>query len=166
MATNLQNARDFQRRLGDLAVRVEAGGARAVRRAALAIDQTLVLATPVDTGRARANWIASINVPADGVDEFFTPPAARTKEAHEAAASVNTSRALEQAQAVINAARGPTRGAGGRFQTPSIWLTNNLPYIDALNRGSSPQQAGGHFVELAVKAGAETVRGVRLLEAA
>ena len=35
----------------------------AVRRAALAADAALVRATPVDTGRARSNWIPSLNSP-------------------------------------------------------------------------------------------------------
>lgn len=34
-----------------------------IRRTALAVDAQLVLTTPVDTGRARSNWVPSINTP-------------------------------------------------------------------------------------------------------
>lgn len=34
-----------------------------VRTAALVVDAELAVTTPVDTGRARANWLPSLNVP-------------------------------------------------------------------------------------------------------
>ena len=36
---------------------------QAVRKVALAVDRELVNQTPVDTGRARANWIPSVGSP-------------------------------------------------------------------------------------------------------
>lgn len=96
---------------------------RIVRQIALAIDRTLVLATPVDTGRARANWQASLGVPASG-----TVPAG----------SRRGSEAVQQAEAVIATYQG---GPG-----TAIFLTNNLPYIVPLNNGHS-QQAPAGFVE-------------------
>lgn len=44
-------------------VKVEGTLEKDVRRTALAVDRELVLNTPVDTGRARSNWIPSLNVP-------------------------------------------------------------------------------------------------------
>jgi hypothetical protein len=36
---------------------------QAVRKVALTVDRELVLKTPVDTGRARSNWIPSLDAP-------------------------------------------------------------------------------------------------------
>lgn len=36
---------------------------KAVRAVALTVDAELVRTTPVDTGRARSNWLPSLNVP-------------------------------------------------------------------------------------------------------
>lgn len=36
---------------------------KSVRAVALVVDTTLVNTTPVDTGRARSNWMPSLNVP-------------------------------------------------------------------------------------------------------
>lgn len=94
------------------------------QRIALDIDQRLVLATPVDTGRARSNWLASVGQPR--TDEVGTRDAGS---------------AIAEAAGVINAAP----------DFPLIYLSNNLPYIKRLNEGSS-KQAPAAFVETAVDA--------------
>lgn len=100
-----------------------------VREIALAVDRTLVLATPVDTGRARANWQATLGAPATGVIDG------------EPGKRASVAQATAQASAVIAGYKG---GPGA-----AIFLTNNLPYIVPLNNGSSKQQAAG-FVERAL----------------
>lgn len=134
---------DFSKRIAVLAVSLEEGVHRTVRKAALAADQAIVLATPVDTGRARANWVVSINAPASGERPMPSSPAAGASEA------------LEQGREVV-----------GRYGTNSshsaIHITNNLPYIGRLNAGSSAQAPAG-FVEEAVQAAVAAVREARVL---
>lgn len=66
---------DFRRQL-DNAYKVKVEGAleKTVRKVALAVDAQLVLTTPVDTGRARSNWISSLNTPDVRIVEPGTVP--------------------------------------------------------------------------------------------
>jgi hypothetical protein len=93
-----------------------------VRKVALDLLRGVVLDTPVDTGRARANWQVSIGRPAAG--------------------EIEHSSGDEQlaAQAAITAGT-PTIMAVKR--DVSIYLTNNVPYIVALERGHSAQAPEG-----------------------
>lgn len=118
------------RRLNALARQVEAAGPETIRTAALACDQALVTATPVDTGRARSNWIVTIGGPSD-----------KKRDAQEPAAL------LAEAQAVLS----------GLKPGEEVSIANNLPYIRRLNEGYSPQ-ADPQFVQEAVIAGLDAVR--------
>ena len=102
------------------------------QKLALDIDRRLVLKTPVDTGRARANWLASVGQPSSEVSGREDPTGAA---------------------AISQAANEITRA---QF-FPVIYLNNNLPYIGALNAGSS-QQAPAGFVEASIN---EAVRAVK-----
>lgn len=116
---------------------------RVTREVALAADRTVVRATPVDTGRARANWQATLGAPAVGtVDE--TPG----KRASVASATGRNA-------GVIAQYKGGTPGA-------AIFLTNNLPYIVPLNDGHSKQAPAG-FVEKAVETVVSAARRARLI---
>lgn len=44
-----------------------------VRAAALVVDAELAITTPIDTGRARANWLPSLNTPDVRIVEPGTP---------------------------------------------------------------------------------------------
>lgn len=111
-----------------------------VRRVAVAVDSAVVQGTPVDTGRARSNWQAELDQPAQGTVETLGPDAA--------------GRSIAAAKAVINQYDGDKHG--------EIHLTNNLPYIGRLNDGWSAQAPAG-FVEEAVLAGSATVKGAKLI---
>lgn len=91
-------------------------------RLALDIDSRLVLATPVKDGRARSNWLASIESPRRDQVEI--------RSAEET---------IAEAVGVVDKAP----------QFPLIYITNNLPYIQRLNEGSS-KQAPAAFVETAI----------------
>ncbi len=68
--------------------------------------------TPVDTGRARANWNLTIGEPAQGWSE--------------------------------GASGQPAMGDLARWDgTKSIWIVNNVPYIEFLENGSSKQAPAG-----------------------
>lgn len=133
---------------GDFNKRMKAHGANVVknaniikRKAALAVDATVVLATPVDTGRARSNWQVSLNVPITDDRDAFAPGKAGST------GGTNAQAALNQGKGVIDSAQ---PGSG-------IYITNNLPYIGRLNDGSSAQAPAG-FVQDAVLQGINAVK--------
>lgn len=90
-----------------------------VRKIALEAFKRIILRTPVDTGRARANWGVKIG----------SPRAAFEIEATD-----------KSGGRTIAAATETTLGfdADG-----SIFMTNNLPYIEALENGRSQQMPTG-----------------------
>lgn len=113
---------DFARRLYLIGGVFEKNTAKAMKRAALAADQAIVLATPVDTGRARANWTVSIGSPATESFEFTGGEGAATNQA------------LSQGRSAVSSfklGRGP------------IFIANNLPYIQLLEDGYSAQAPSG-----------------------
>lgn len=115
-------------------------------QAALAVDQAVVLGTPVDTGTARSNWVVSLDEPSD-----------RTQEAYTALADGDMSE-------TANARAAMAQGAGviaRALPEQDIHITNNLPYIVPLNEGSSAQ-APAAFVEEAVDAGLGAARRTRI----
>lgn len=89
---------------------------RAHRLLAIAGLQGVVTRTPVDTGRARANWQASNGAPV--LDQLDTTDAGK---------------ALSQGRGVIDQAP--------KFAT--TYITNNLDYIQFLEEGSSSQAPQG-----------------------
>lgn len=91
-----------------------------VRRVALEIHDGIVRRTPVDTGRARASWTMSEGSPAGGdVGLVRMTSAAAAASSLAAAASVGIS--------------------GDRL----VYITNNVEYIIALERGHSQQAPAG-----------------------
>jgi len=127
---------------GDFAVRMDVrskvvkdNADRLVRKVALAADQAIVTATPVDTGRARSNWIAQVDSPStDVIPAYVQGKGASTAEE-------NTAQALQQGSSAI------AEYNGDRHR--SIVIANNLPYIERLNDGWSAQ-APANFVEEAL----------------
>jgi hypothetical protein len=89
------------------------------RKIALDALTGVVFLTPVDTGRAKGNWQVSLDVPAEGVVDVIDRSGLQT---------------ISRGQSVIAQAT--------RFPTV-IWITNNLPYIDELENGSSTQAPNG-----------------------
>ncbi len=116
----------FARRIQRRAQQVEVGASDAVKSAALIINQVVILETPVKSGHARANWqiglVAPITKEIDDEDKAGAATIARN----------NT---------LIRA----------RTNKVDIILSNNVPYINRLNEGSSSQAPAG-FVQLAVLA--------------
>lgn len=131
-------------RLGDLGKAMEERAADLPRRVglvkrkvALELLRRLTLATPVDTGRARSNWMTTLAAPSDAVRDTLgkDPSATILGEADEA-----------------------TRGVTDE----SIFIVNNLPYIARLNNGWSKQAPTG-FVDTAVNAVRQMLASVKLL---
>lgn len=132
-----------------MALRAEEVGVSAeaaVKRAAIAADTAAVMTTPVKTGRARGNWLASIGQP-----EFREVEVGGPTEADAAAAAQG---AMEQARAQLQTY---TLNQG------SIFLCNSLPYILVLEHGSSVQRPEGMTTH-ALAAAQYQLRKARLLK--
>ena len=97
----------------------------AVRKIAIDAFSEVILKTPVDTGRARGNWLVSIGDASAG-----------TVELNDKTGQVTIGEV--QAEAL------------GLELGDVIYLSNNLPYIEALEDGWSGQAPSG-FVKLTVQ---------------
>lgn len=131
----MADLRQFGARMKKHGKNVENNAAALVRKCALAVDGAVVIATPVDTGRARANWQVSLNSPAGGTLEAVDPSGQGT---------------IAKGAATI---AGYKRGG-------AIHITNNLPYIGRLNDGWSAQAPAG-FVLRAVLVGIAVIKGAK-----
>lgn len=114
----------------EIIVQLEAVAARTVVALSLAIVANLVAApseggTPVDTGWARANWVPAIGAPFTGTD-------GSRSSVSSAAQTLGQANLLS-----YKIALGP------------VFISNNVPYILALNDGHSKQAMPG-FVEKAI----------------
>ena len=83
------------------------------RKVALELFKRVIYKTPVDTGRARANWQVTIGAIADG-----------TLEVDDKSGGATMSKA--------------TAASAGFKAGDIIYLTNNLPYIRRLEEGGYP----------------------------
>lgn len=110
----------------DLSVMVELTefASEEMQKLGLLVDQAIVLATPFKDGIAKSNWLMSLNEP----DE-----------------SINMTNIDKVGSYSINLARKVTEGYP-KDSLPTIYISNNLPYIQRLNEGWS-QQAGTKYVE-------------------
>jgi len=116
------------------------------RAVALVVVSDLILNTPVDEGRARSNWQASLGKPEKGkVDAFNEGKKLGIGEISNATA------AIDEANRII----------AGHLPSQDIYITNNLKYIGLLNDGSSEQQPA-LFVERAIKVGESINVGIGL----
>lgn len=89
------------------------------RKIAMDMFKEIVEATPVDKGMAINNWLPSLDTPATGTID--TPDKTGTGS-------------LNKARAVV---------AQWNANDNSIFLVNNLPYIQTLENGSSKQAPAG-----------------------
>lgn len=132
---------EFAHRIRLRGEQVEKGVNRIVRTVALVVDREVVLGTPVDTGRARSNWIASLG---SGVTDVRDPYSPGNKLG--IGESSNAEGALSQAGEVISRRQPGT----------DVYISNNVDYIGLLNDGSSAQAPAG-FVQSAIKRGVNVV---------
>lgn len=102
-----------------------------IKATAFTMYSSLIKATPVDTGRAKANWQISFDTPETGTTEDID----KTRKG-----GIST-KSLSRGAAVLD---------GNKQKYPTVWISNNLPYILVLNEGTSTQ-APAKFVESAIK---------------
>lgn len=137
---------NFRERMKLLAEAIEAGAHQLHNDATDAVQTHLIEGTPVSaadsghSGRARNNWIVSINSPSTQVD-YIGP--------FEASGRLR----IEANRQVIQS---NTRGRPAH-------ITNNLNYIQFLNDGGSAQ-APANFVQIALMIGMRFVREANLMQ--
>ncbi len=124
------NAKEFAADLAKFAKDNRLAIRTVVGKLALDIHAGLVLRTPRDTGRAKSNWIPSI----DQASTATFPPD-------------NAGRVSSMMAALVQ--RLP--------EFPVIWISNNLPYIKRLNEGWSKQAPAG-FVEVTIDSNVAKLR--------
>lgn len=110
-------AKSFSLQLAKFAEKAGRNADLVIRKVGIDMTSRIVLRTPVDTGRARANWQVSIGARAIGVVDA-------TDKTGSATIGLAT-------QKLANFKAGP-----------SIWITNGLPYIGKLEDGHSSQSSG------------------------
>lgn len=139
------DTRSFEQRMRELGEAIERGTRQLQNDVADAVQQHIIEATPVSnletghSGRARNNWVATINTPwtqADYVGPF--DPSGRA-------------RVLENQTVLENNKRGRP-----------VYIANNLNYIQLLNEGHSTQAPAG-FVQAAMLVGMRVARSANIL---
>lgn len=140
------NLSQFAGRMRTYSSRIEKNAERLSRRVASNVVKAVVEATPVDTGRARSNWVVS-----------FGSPRLDTRPPHAPGRFLGRSERANWAAAVA-AAENVLKFRSSK----DIWISNNLHYIGLLNNGYS-RQSPANFVSKGVAAGIQSIRGVSLL---
>jgi hypothetical protein len=131
------NLREFNRRIRRIAGGVPENTERLLRMAAFAAHQGVVLATPVDTGRARSNWTVTNGAPARSETDNVSRSPQGT---------------IDRGREVI-----------GQHQPGEVlYITNNVPYIGRLNEGWSAQ-APANFVQAAVAQARALIANTRIV---
>lgn len=129
--------------------RVETVATRVKREVALIADREVILATPVDTGRARSNWIVSLNAPVVLPREPYAPGSKLGLSER-----ANAQAAIDQGVDRINASQ----------PKQDIYISNNVHYIGKLNDEGTSAQAPAGFVQSAVAHAVAHVRKARLVD--
>lgn len=124
-----------------------------VNEITLSVVAALGKDTPVDTGLARSNWWVSLGWPVYTTRGAFSPLPSRWRPPYADPGS-NKSETRNQAGLVWSSA------AAVRPRKPdeTVYISNNLPYIEPLNAGHSPQSAAG-WIDRAVSRG--SARAIR-----
>lgn len=100
-----------------------------VRKIVFDLGARVIMRTPVDTGRARANWMFSIGTPdRSTTDALDTTTGTNSGGVGNSVAKANLSTALANYDP---------------FKNPIIYFTNSVPYIGKLEYGSSKQAPQG-----------------------
>ena len=115
----------FESEVRDFVIKANGLQEKQIRYLCLDLFKNVVQGTPVDTGRARGNWQATINTPATG-----------TKEETD-----------KQGGATISAGSNAVSQAVGNV----FYITNNLPYIYRLEFESWSKQRPSGWVRTAIE---------------
>lgn len=106
---------------------------RKIKELTLAITANLIEDTPLDTGWARNNWVPRIGAPPEGV-----------------AGSRDSVSGVAQSLGQASVA------SGYKVEAGPVFISNNVPYISALNDGHSKQAPAG-YIQRAIAKGVKEV---------
>ncbi len=112
---------------------IERPAERTIKRLAFEVHGELIRNTPVDTGWARANWLVSLGRP------------------------INETAGSRDSVSTVAQGAGQARLLVYRLGQ-DIWISNNVPYIQALNEGHSKQAPEG-WVEAAIETAIRKIVG-------
>jgi hypothetical protein len=127
---------EFSTKIFSASANVDLVTSQIMRKSLLVVASIVTTETPVDTGRARANWQLSIDYDETGeVVKTF---------AGEAESGIALD-AIVQKSGDFNTKRNKV-----------MYLNNNLPYIQGLNDGNSVQAPAG-FIDEAIQSGLHAV---------
>ncbi len=134
------------------------------------VHETVVMRTPIDTGRARANWQLTLNsAPDDPIAEDFVFTVERFQREFDTLYSLGArkeARELKQDFKKYNANNALFRGRDvlkGFKRQDTIYITNNVHYILKLNAGSSRQAPAG-FIQMGILSATSFVKNVKLFD--
>lgn len=124
----------FSRNIRKRGSSIENNSVNLVKKVSKAALRSLVFGTPVDTGKARSNWRVSLGNPTMVEIDAYSPGSKLgiSERANAQAAISNGIRAINKLRV------GAKRGTGQAGQ--AVFITNSVPYLNKLRRGSSKQQ--------------------------
>jgi hypothetical protein len=125
----ITNTENFNKKIRDFAKMIEVDSNTVVRKLVFELYAGMIEKTPVDVGYARGSWNLSANEPNLSVPE---PP------------SENAPKDSYPRSKIKKNIPSATR------YTTLYYVTNNLPYIQALEAGHSKQMDKGHMVSRTV----------------
>ena len=99
----------------------------AVRKLVLDTFLEILKRSPVDTGRFRANWRVALGA-----------PDLRTTSVAEGGTTSRVGQTLSEGERQVAAVFSTSSGV-----PEEIWISNNVPYAEGLERGSSSQASSG-----------------------
>lgn len=121
----------FELQIAEFAKRAGANADLVCKKVGIDVFASVVRRTPVDTGRARGNWVVSIGSPSSMISAALDPGDYGDDPGSSSAVKADAALADFQIGA-------------------SIYIMNNLPYIKRLEDGYSTQTPPGVMVALTV----------------
>jgi hypothetical protein len=118
----------FSKLINDFALKTPKHADKVIKKAALELFSKVIMDTPVDTGRLRANWNVSIGSADESIDD----------NASDKSRSKSGSSTCKKAEEKLKA---------DKTYMP-IFLTNNMPYVKKIEYGGSPNKAPQGMVRL------------------
>ena len=129
------NTDEFERKLRSFAKKAEIDVGVVAKRMAFSAFKSIVIKTPVDTGRARSSW----NISEGSIDQSVSPEVDKTESRGRGSGK------FQQATAISAKKLRQLRHVNSRF--PVFYITNSLPYIIPLEEGHSSQADKGYMVK-------------------
>jgi len=129
----------FKADLAAVAKQIDLNLATVVKKVTVEAFKSITELTPVDTGRARASWDVALGVPSDFLPPDIDPAKRGARKKKKKPSGMESSMS-----AVANAQEGKAYDVVARIDaTQPVFITSNLPYIEALEEGHSKQAPAG-----------------------